>query len=366
MLTWINEKWSSAIWPILKLLAAVWILVSILGYFTGIQIGFIIIPFFIAGIWAMQVAVPYFKPITSTPKAVMLFSLVYIVVALTAYTVGKHTLLGAYDDWAVFDRTIFGAIRIFAPYIVLTLGSIFFAVVFPQMKWPKRLVALSMVIVAICLMLHGIVEAYDKWAAVYLEKTAQTIEVDRLNMMKELGLMVRPKSSEVKIYKEDSATLLFEATTNLDPAVRYPYLEKEGERKDGMHTLICVMLPDSNREFTRKSPMGWVRNREVAVEPPHPSEKFKVVFQATYAGTGFDETTGSEHFVPTVRFGEIIQPEDRIRLETSGELRVYWGGYWQTFQDKFETVCPRAYATGTLWIEAANGKIVKLTVEREK
>ncbi len=275
MLTLLNKKWGDTAWPLLRLLAAVWILVSILGYFTGIHVGFIVIPFFIAGIWAMQVVAPYFKPITNMPKAVMLFSLVYIVVALTAYTVGKHTLLGAYDDWAIFDRTIFGAIRIFAPYIVLTLGSIFFAVIFPQMKWPKRLVALSMVVMTICLMLHGIVEAYDKWAAVYLKKTAQAVEADRLDMMNGVGLMARPKNDKVGVYQQDPTTLFFEATKTLDPAVRYPYIEREGERKDGMYTLICVMLPDSNGEFTRKSGTGWARNSEVAVEP-RSSEKFHI------------------------------------------------------------------------------------------
>jgi len=275
MLTWLKKKWGGVVWSFLRILAAIWILVSIFGYFTGIQIGFIIIPFFVAGIWAMQVVALHFKTIADMPKSVMLFSLVYIVTALTAYTVGKHTLLGAYEDWAVFERTIFGAIRIFAPYIVLTLGAIYFAIVSPKMKWPRLLVATGMFIMALCLMLHGIVEACDKWTAVYLEKTAQTIEANRLDVMSGLGLMARPKNDDVKVYEQDPATLFFEATSTLDSAIRYPYMEKEGEQLDGMHMLICVLLPDKNGEFTRKSPVGWAQNDEVAVEP-RSSEKFHI------------------------------------------------------------------------------------------
>ena len=96
------------------------------------------------------------------------------------------------------------------------------------------------------------------------------------------------------------------------------------------------------------------------------SEKFNVVFQSTYTGKGFDDNDSRQYHIPTVRIGEIIFPDDRFRLETVGELRVFWGGYWQTFQNKFETVCPHSYTTGTLGVEAVNGETITLTVERKK
>jgi len=268
MVNWLAKIWNEKAWPLLRLMAACWILLSIFGYFSGVKIGFIIAPFFITGIWAIEVVGVYLKPLANMPKAVGLFALVYIITVLTIYTIGKHTLLGAYEDWAIFDRTVFGAIRIFAPYIVLTLGSIFFAVTSAQMLWPKRLVALSMVIMIICLMLHEIVEAYDKWAATYLTKKTQEVEADRLEMINELGLMARPKNNNVKVYHQDPTTLFFNADTDpLTPDIRYLYIERNGEKQDGMYTLICIMLPDKNGEFTSRSKIGWVRNSEVSIEP---------------------------------------------------------------------------------------------------
>ncbi|MFA6551051.1 MAG: hypothetical protein WCV41_00765 [Patescibacteria group bacterium] len=131
----------------------------------------------------------------------------------------------------------------------------------------------------------------------------------------------------------------------------------------GIIAIACVLFfavwPDAH-------PKSAVRNF-VETTPNIFSTKTYTVFEASYIGKGFDDNDSRQYHVPTVRVGEIIFPGDKICLETDKELRVHWGGYWQIFKNgKFENICPSAYITGTLWIEAASGEITTITVERKK
>jgi hypothetical protein len=94
---------------------------------------------------------------------------------------------------------------------------------------------------------------------------------------------------------------------------------------------------------------------------------WEVIFQSSYTGTGFDGPTGSDHFVPTVSVGQVVISGDKIRLQTAdnSELRVHWAGGWQTMlEGRFESVLPLGYRSGKLYIEAGDGVVVTLTVER--
>jgi len=262
-------------WGVVKLVIATWIVAQFAGYFIGQQLPFVVVPYFLAGVWAVVEIYKRVSLAKSLAWSIVSYAIVFLLVSLTAYTWGAHSLLGMYNEWAMWERSVWGLLRIFGPIVVLTVGSVYFAAIAINTKIINRTIGICMILSTIGLLLHNNVSSADKWIDTWLKGVVQTSTLDRMDRESRLGICVQAKDLKdkqgkpktVNAYRRDAETKYFESIDGktLDPKVQYPYLEKRGEEIDGAYKMICILIPDDKGEFTAKAQEAWVRLDEVVV-----------------------------------------------------------------------------------------------------
>lgn len=267
---WKNIKswfsWSK-IWNIAGVVALLLSFASIMSYFGGITANWGVITFAIAGLWLYQ---RFGSPVAKTVGSVTWYIAAFTVYLLTAFTFGSSTLLGMYDNWADYSRSIWGFIRIFAPIISLIIGSIMIASVATTPKaLTKKLTVFCMILVCFGLFLYELVEPFDKWMATEKLEQAQSLNKNRLATAKGLGMVAEIIGENIKVYQNIGDKRYFDEYPSFkaNRGMPLPLVNGLGEvLNDGPHKMVQVYLPDKNGQFTGRSETAWVRLDDVSVK----------------------------------------------------------------------------------------------------
>lgn len=339
--------------------AAISILASIGCYFAGTTANWVIIACMVAGMWAFNKIAPHFKPVTNMACSLLWYAGTFIVGYGTLYVALGHTVLGMYNDWADFHHSFIGFIRIYAPMIVLTIGSCMIASTSEGRGWSRRVVIAGSIVCAICLLLYGFVESADKWLAVFKNEKAQDLDQDAAKRTARMGLFVTVDKTGIKTYNEIDKNAEYEVDKVLTVGVRYPIVNKEDQRTDGPHKLVKIYLPTTEGDFSGKSDQLWVRLDEVELvsnQKPKASSNGQIIFSHEYTGQGF----GKNQWVQTADFGTDIKIGYKYTIKGT-HFEVYNSGRWQDYSGEC-TLTNRTGTTGSLGIKAAKGEKFKVEV----
>lgn len=269
----------SSIWNLIGIFATLLSVACIMSYFGGITANWAVIVFAISGFWIWQKFNPQVKTTTEIVGSFLWYIGTFAVILLTAYTFGASTLLGMYENWADYNRSVWGFIRVFAPIIALVVGSIMFASIATKPKsFSKKLVVMCSILSCIGLLLYEIVEPLDKWLNIKKIEQAQGFNLDRLRVDKSLGLVAEITSQNAKVYQNKNDERYFDAHQNfrVKQGDSFPLVSGlDKTLSDGPYKMIQVYLPDVNGQLTGRSDTAWVRLDEVAINnKPMPGKGF--------------------------------------------------------------------------------------------
>jgi uncharacterized membrane protein len=266
------------IFNIIGVIIALIILISFACWHSGISANWTVIGYYGAGLWALIFLKrrSFFQATTNRISQVtgnlIWYTATYVVVILFAFTIGQETLLGMYSDWAEHSRSLWGFIRIFAPIIILTVGSMMVASQGTGKTFSKRLIQFIMVITVIALLMHGLVSSLDKWTNVQKQEWAERLDRDRLRTLKHFGNYAEPKK-RVAYYQEKSKNRMYTKEGVLQKEKRYPVVSMDDIRRDGPARLIQVYLPDDAGQFSSRSRKRWVRLSSIDIVGKKPRQE---------------------------------------------------------------------------------------------
>lgn len=279
------KSWFSqfSVWNIAGAIATLLSFASIMSYFGGVTANWGIITFAIAGFWIWQKFNQQVKTATEIAGSFLWYIGTFAVILLTAYTFGASTLLGMYENWADYNMSFWGFVRVFAPILALVIGSIMIASVAAKPKnFSKKLVVLCSILSCFGLLLYEIVGPLDKWLNIKKIEQAQDFNLGRLKIDKRLGLVAEITSDNVKVYQqnEDDDSKFDKYNSGIKQGDELPLANGLDQTlNDGPHKMIEVYLPVDedykNKNFTSRSKTAWVRLDEVNINnKPMPGNGF--------------------------------------------------------------------------------------------
>jgi len=227
-----------------------------------------LVGFYLAGAWAVRRLAKKFKPEQSPLGDIAWYTGIFSLVMLAALSFPKTLLEDAYYNWVDYNRTFFGAIRVFAPWIGITLGAVMLSATAKEKRKISRRVAVFVTFLLVGVSLLGnIKDDLDSLLAAKLHYNGQNAEKESIRLLTKLGSHVRVmKEDGIKAYAYNEKTHLFDPTADLEEGKLYPRYIKKRERKDGSYQMINIFLPDPNGEFTARAKEAWVRLEDVRVE----------------------------------------------------------------------------------------------------
>jgi len=125
------------------------------------------------------------------------------------------------------------------------------------------------------------------------------------------------------------------------------------------------ILAEAKKELSEEKRQVAIRylGRE-RVDTEFPPKQWVVVFSKEYIGKGYDDNDSKQYHIPTVRYGEVIEYDDKIIVKTSGEFRV-WDDGWETHTDYYEVRSRNRKEVGGLFgIEVQKGETAILEIQR--
>ncbi len=269
------------IWRMIKFMVALFIIISISSYFMGITANWTMIGYFFAGMWALSYLLStqkrHTQKIFGVTKEIIWYSGCFLTVFFLVIIFGENSLLGMYKDWSIYERSLWGFCRIFAPVIVLTITSVWMAYESNTKTFSKLILRLGLILSAVALMFHGQIQSLDRYTSVLKLRIVKKYDAKTINAIKDTNLYITVKNSKTYCYNEIQKNSEYKRREMLIYGQKYPVFRIEEKRKDGPQDLIRIWLPDVNNEFSGKSNKAWVRIREVrAINSPPPIKRKKV------------------------------------------------------------------------------------------
>lgn len=264
------KSWFSlaSAWDMAGVVATFISFACIMSYFGGVTANWGIITFAIAGFWAWQRFASKIQTTADIIGSALWYFGVFAVALLTAYTFGANTLLGMYEDWSIYQGSLWGFIRVFAPILTLVIASIMISLVAPTPRsFSKKFVVACNILAVFGLLLYGLVESLDRWMAARKLELAQEFDLDRFKIDKSLGLVAEITDRKVKIYRKIKGGYFQRFRYQINTNIQLPLVDDLSKAlNDGPHKMIQVYLPDQNGQFTQYSSKVWVRLDEVNIK----------------------------------------------------------------------------------------------------
>jgi len=280
-------KWLCKVKDNISFIIALTILWSLVGYFLGLPISYMLMIYFLMGAWAIKIVAPKMKPAQKPIRLMLIYSLAYYSVVSTVYIYFRSTLQVIYESWA-FDRSFWNFFMLIGPAITIGGGALYLASITINKKVLRDIVIICIVLCSVNLVVFGLFPDINKWQVAYVYALRQNVNQARDERIKKLGQFVRVIRPGAKAYLPDGK--LWRVEAELDVKILYPISENDQDSIDGTYKLKPVWLPDENGEFSSLGHIAYVRYDDIEIKSKTNEDLLSVFGKAKKAVLGGNST----------------------------------------------------------------------------